>query len=307
MSTLKTAVALELGNILAFTATLVVNGLASAAVIGGKTTAEISDQYPTLITPAGYVFSIWGIIYTLLAVFVVYQALPRQREKAFQTQISGLFILSSLFNIAWIFLWQYGYIALSVAPIVGLWATLAAIYLRLRIGKSDAPLKEKLCIHLPFSVYLAWITVATAADIAAAASYAGWIQWTSADAAWGIVAVAVLVAISLGVVLTRSDFAFGLVVIWALVGVAVKQSSEPNIVYMVEIGVAIVVAALAVVAILLMRKTRKQPQVAASEGFSGYTNMCLYTYFPRGKAWLNHKLTSNRPRHLKSGSPSAQP
>jgi benzodiazapine receptor len=269
MSTPKTSVAIELGNILAFAVTLVINGLASAAFIGGKTTAEISDQYSTLITPAGYVFAIWGIIYVLLGIFVVYQALPSQRQKAFQKQVSGLFILSSVFNIAWIFLWQYGYIALSIVPIAALWATLIAIYLRLKIGKSDAPLKEKACTHLPFSVYLAWITVATAADVAAAASYLGWLRWTSADAVWGIVAVAVLVAISLGVVLARSDVAFGLVVIWALVGVAVKQSAVANIVYMAEIGSMIVAASLAVVAFSSRRKVSKPLQEAALEGFSG--------------------------------------
>jgi hypothetical protein len=254
MSTSKTTVALQVGNILAFIATLAVNGLASSSVLGGKTTAEISDQYPTLITPAGYVFAIWGIIYTLLAVFVIYQALPSQRSKPFQNQISGLFILSSAFNIGWIFLWQYGYIAVSVVPIMALWATLAAIYLRLKIGKSNVSLKEKACTNLPFSVYLAWITVATAADIAAAASYAGWLNWVPADAVWGIIAAAAVLAITLIVVATRRDLAYGLVVIWALVGIAVKQSAVPDIVYTALIGVVIVAAAL--VAAFLRFKTK---------------------------------------------------
>jgi hypothetical protein len=50
MSTSKKAAALQIGNILAFVATLAVNGLASTSILGGKTTAQISDQYSTLIT-----------------------------------------------------------------------------------------------------------------------------------------------------------------------------------------------------------------------------------------------------------------
>jgi translocator protein len=259
MSSLKTTVALQVGNILAFAATLAINGIAGTSILGGKTTAEISDQYNTLITPAGYVFAIWGIIYALLAAFVVYQALPSKRNNPFQKNISALFIISSLFNIGWIFLWQYGYIALSVAPITALWVTLAAIYLRLKIGKSNASLREKVCVQLPFSVYFAWITVATAADIAAATSYAGWLKWTSTDTAWGIFAVAILLAITLVVIVTRRDVAFSLVVIWALAGIAVKQSPTPEIVYTAALGAVIVTAAAALTVLRAKLKIRKTP------------------------------------------------
>ena len=259
MFTSKSAVALQIGNIAAFAITLIVNGLASTATLGGKTTAQISDQYNTLITPAGYVFAIWGIIYALLAVFVVYQALPSKKEKPFHQQISALFILGSAFNVAWIFLWQYGYILLSVAPIVALWGSLAAIYLRLKIGKTNAPLGEKACVQLPFSVYFAWITAATAADIAAAVSYAGWIKWTAADAVWAIVAAAAILTVTLVVVAARRDVAFGLVVIWALVGIAVKQGATPNVVYTAEAEVIIVAVALIVAILRSMMKTSKKP------------------------------------------------
>jgi translocator protein len=259
MSNSKATTALQAGNILAFIITLAINGLASTSALGGKTTAQISDQYNTLITPAGYVFAIWGIIYALMAIFLVYQALPSQRNSPFQKQISALFILSCLFNIGWIFLWQYNYIALSVPLIVALWATLAAIYMRLNIGKSDANLKEKVCVQLPFSVYFAWITVATAADIAAAASYTGLIEWTSADAVWGIFAATVVLAITLVVVVTRMDIAFGLVAIWALVGIAVKQSVVPNLVYTLEISAVIVAAVMVAVVLRSKLKPSKQP------------------------------------------------
>lgn len=254
MASLKT-VALQIGNVLAFVVTLIVNGLANTTILGGRTTGAVSDLYPTLITPAGYVFGIWGIIYTLLLIFLIYQVLPKQRDKPFLRDFSFLFILSCVLNVVWIFLWQYDYIIWSVVPMFALLASLAAIYLRLRVGKANVPLKEKVCVHLPFSVYFGWITVAAAANVAAALSQSGWVKWTSADAVWGSLAMAVVLVVTLVVVAARKDVAYGLVVVWALVGIAVKQSAEPNIVLTAEVGA--IIAAIAVVAVAVYSKLKK--------------------------------------------------
>jgi tryptophan-rich sensory protein len=90
---------LRWANIAAFIITLIINGLSNTTLIGGRTTAEVSNSYPTLITPAGYVFSIWGIIYVLLGIYLVYQVLPSQKNATFQKQINGLFILTNVFNV----------------------------------------------------------------------------------------------------------------------------------------------------------------------------------------------------------------
>lgn len=155
-------------NIIAFIVTIIINSLAgSTTFIGGQLTAQVSDANPTLITPAGYVFSIWGIIYLLLGIFTVYQALPRNKDRSFQKQISFFFVLSCVANILWLFAWQYGQLPLSVGLMLLLLASLIMIYQRLGIGKTVVPLIEKLAIHLPFSVYLGWITIATIANISA--------------------------------------------------------------------------------------------------------------------------------------------
>jgi translocator protein len=139
---------LRWANIVAFIITLIVNGLSNTTLIGGRTTAEVSNSYPTLITPAGYVFAIWGIIYVLLSIFLVYQALPNKKNNPFQKQISGLFILSSFLNVVWLFFWQNELLPISVVVIFLFLATLIAIYLRLNIGRSNVSLKEKLCVHV---------------------------------------------------------------------------------------------------------------------------------------------------------------
>jgi len=250
------SILLNCANVLAFAWTVVVNGLAGGTTfLGGKLTSEISDATPTLITPAGYVFSIWGVIYVLLGIFVVVQALPSQRGKHYQEKIGWLFVLSCLLNIAWLFLWQFEYLSLSVVLMFLLLASLIAIYLRLNIGKLVAPMREKLAVHLPFSVYLGWITIASIANVAVTLVSIGWDGFGIAFETWAILIVAVALLIALLVISTRKDVAYGLVIIWALLGIAAKQSGHSNIVMATEIGAAAVVIAL-VFSILYSRLKR---------------------------------------------------
>jgi len=233
-------------NVLAFAVTVTVNALASSLALNGRTTAEVSDLYFTLVTPAGYVFSIWGVIYTLLLIFVVFQALPSQREKPFLQQINVLFVLSGIFNVLWLFLWHYDQIVLSVALMFGLLATLIAVYLRLGIGKTSVTLKEKVFVHLPFSVYLGWITVASIANVASALVSIQWNGFGLANDTWAVLVIAVALLITLAVIATRKDVAYSLVIVWALVGIAVNQSAYQNIVMAAEVSAVIIVVALVV-------------------------------------------------------------
>jgi benzodiazapine receptor len=247
MVTLVKANLLRLGNIVAYVVTLVVNSLAgSSTLLNGRTTAAVSDAYLTLVTPAGYVFSIWGVIYLLLGAFVVFQVLPNQKDQPYQKQIGALFILSSLFNIVWLFLWQYDYITLSVIVMFAFLVTLITIYVRLGIGKTKASLKENLLVRLPFSVYLGWITIATIANVSAALVSVSWDGFGLSPQTWAILVLAVAAVITLAVIVTRKDVAYSLVVIWALAGIAVKQSLYPDIVLTAEVAIAIVVVALVV-------------------------------------------------------------
>jgi benzodiazapine receptor len=235
---------LRWANIIAFIITLIVNGLSNTTLIGGRTTAEVSNSYPTLITPAGYVFAIWGIVYVLLGVFLVYQALPSQKDKPFQKQINGLFILISVFNVVWLFFWQNELLTISVWVIFAFLASLIAIYLRLNIGRSTVSLKEKLCVHLPFSVYLGWVTIATIANIAVTLVSLGWDGFGLSLQTWAILVLAIALIIDLVVLATRRDIAYSLVFIWALAGIAVNQTANPSIVLTAEVAVAFIAVAL---------------------------------------------------------------
>jgi benzodiazapine receptor len=254
MSASKKTILLQSLNIAAFFLTLVVNGLASAVALNGRTTAEVSDLYPALVTPAGYVFAIWGVIYVLLLIFVIFQALPSQREKPFLRNISGFFVLSSVLNVLWLFLWHYDQIALSVVPMFALLATLITIYLRLNIGRVNVSWKEKACVHLPFSVYLGWITVASIANVAAALVSVQWDGFGLASDLWSVLVIAVALLITLTVIATRKDVAYGLVLIWALVGITVKQSAYPNVAVAAEVSAVVIAVGLVAVIVSKLKK-----------------------------------------------------
>jgi hypothetical protein len=257
----KAAGWLRWANIAAFIATLIVNGLSNTTLIGGRTTAEVSYNHPTLVTPAGYVFSIWGIIYVLLAVFIVYQALPSQKNKPFQKQISYLFVLTSIFNITWLFLWQNELLSISVAVIFAFLASLIAIYLRLNIERSNVTLKEKLCVQVPFSVYLGWVTIATIANVSVALAASGWDGFGLSMQTWAITILAVALLIDLVVIATRRDIAYSLVFIWALVGIAVNQPSYPNVALTAEIAAAVIAVATTAVAVVKLLRYRRHHTV----------------------------------------------
>ena len=236
---------LKWGNVFAFFLMIIVNGLAgSTTLLGGKNTAEISDANPTLITPAGYVFAIWGIIYVLLGIFVIFQALPMRKEKEYHGKIGWLFVLSSVFNITWLFLWQFEYLAFSVILMFLLLASLISIYLRLNIGKSDVGIREKLAVHLPFSTYLGWITIASIANVSVTLVSVEWDGFGISQETWATLIVIIALLIAFLVIVTRRDIAYGLVFIWAFVGIAVGQAGNQNIVTLTQVSAAIILIAL---------------------------------------------------------------
>ena len=245
---------LRFSNILAFALTILVNALAgSTTLIGGQVTADISDANFTLITPAGYVFSIWGVIYVLLGIFVIFQALPSQKNQDYQNKIGWLFIVSSVLNVVWIFLWQFEYLIFSVFIMFMLLATLIAIYLRLDIGKSSVDLREKVAVHLPFSTYLGWITIASIANVATTLVSINWDGFGLDPELWALLIIIIALLLSLTVVITRKDVAYGLVIIWAFIGISAAQTAQ-NIITLTQISALIVLVTL--VATILLQKLR---------------------------------------------------
>ena len=244
---------LQAANVVGFAAVIVVNALANALPLNGVTTAQLSDSYLNLFVPAGYVFGIWGVIYLLLLGFTVYQARPAQRDAAFLGRIGWLFFASCVLNAAWIFLWHWRLVPASILVMFGLLGTLIMIYLRLDIGRGEPGRDLRLYVHLPFSVYLGWITVAPIANVTALLVSWGWPSYGSASVNWTLLVIGVAVALSLANAWSRGDVGYNLVLVWALAGIAVKQWGVGMVPYAALVGAAVIPVALAGVKLLRKR------------------------------------------------------
>lgn len=204
--------------------TLVMNGLATGLPLNNITTGEIWIGGSTYFTPAGYVFAIWGVIYLGLAAFTLYHSLPSQRENPRLRSIGWLFVVSNLFNSAWIVAWQYLYVNISWVMIWGILATLLTLYARIGTGIKPTSRREMWLINVPFSIYTAWITVATIANTTVFLQNLGWEGAPLSGPFWSAFVIVVGAAITGIVVYTRRDVAFAGVVIWAYVGIIVKYT-----------------------------------------------------------------------------------
>jgi hypothetical protein len=213
--------------IVATLATIVVNILASTLPLGGKDTGEISDQFQVFFVPAGYVFSIWGLIYLGLIAYTVYQALPGQRDSATLDRVGFLYVGSALANIIWLFAWHYEVFPLTIVFMVALLVLLISVYLTLGTGRTAAGTAVRWLVRVPFSIYLGWITVATVANATSLFSFWGWGNgYDTASAVWAAIMLVVATAIAVLMSLRHGDIAYVAVIVWAFAGIAVKHSGN---------------------------------------------------------------------------------
>jgi benzodiazapine receptor len=216
-------------NIITLLITLVVNYLANALPLNNLDTGQISDSYPVLFTPAGYVFSIWGLIYLALIGFAVYQALPAQSENPGIKRIGLWFSAANIFNAAWIFAWHYQVLVISEILMLGLLVSLLVIYTRLGIGKTSVSLRESIFTHFPFSLYLGWISVATIANTSIMLFDAGWNGFGLSPEIWTILVLTVGALLGILMVRFRNAITYPLVIMWAFVGIYAKPTSPDMI------------------------------------------------------------------------------
>ncbi len=196
--------------------TITVNALANILPINGMQTGDISDSYPVLFTPAGYVFSIWGVIYLGLIAYTVFQALPAQRGNPQMRAIGWIYVVSGLANSLWIFLWHYLAFGWSVLVILVLLVSLALIYARLWPVRSQVSRGERWTTHVPFSIYLGWASVATVANVSVWLYDLGWNGGFLAPEWWTVIMLAVASVLGLLFGLRLHDAAYVLVLVWAL-------------------------------------------------------------------------------------------
>lgn len=207
---------------------LVVNYLANAMPINGLTTGEVSDKYFNLFAPAGITFSIWGVIYLLLGLYVLYQFnVFKNVNNELVNKINIYFIVTSIANILWIISWHYLFIGVSVILMLIILVNLILIINTLYVYKKKKKLssQEYFLLNLPFSVYFGWITVATIANITAFLVSINWNGFGVVDQIWMVIILLVGAIIGTLTVLKYKDVAYMLVFIWAYAGILLRHIS----------------------------------------------------------------------------------
>jgi hypothetical protein len=240
-------------NIVAFVATLVINYLSQTPLLNGVTTAEIANRFPdSLYFPANQAFSIWGLIYSFLLAYLINQAIPSQRNNPLLKRIGWLFVVTNVFNAAWVLAFQFSFFPLSVVFMLALLGTLLTIYVRLDIGGAPVSLRDKWLVHIPFSIYLGWITAATIANITYVLTDLGWDGFGLGNETWAVIMLVVTGLVGAFVVWTRRDIAYGLVIVWAVGWIAGRYNgTEFQLTTTTALVVAAVIAVLVIVRFIM--------------------------------------------------------
>lgn len=248
----------QAANILAILVTIVVNAIVEIIPVNGVTSKDVSDAYPSLFTPPGYVFSIWSVIYTLLIVFMIYQALPSQREESYLKTTALFFVIGGLINTSWLILFHYSFgqpgIYVFTPILIGLFLILMLYtYIKLQIGTVNIPLKKKIAVHLPISVYAGWVSLAFIANVASVLNVVVPGIPMATQELWTALVIIVALVLALLMLTIRRDAAYGLVVVWAALGISTKPTSVGLIYYTSIVVVGIILVAI----IILPLITRK--------------------------------------------------
>jgi len=216
-------------NTLSFAAALYLNYLYGSGVGDRKSVGEISNQYEVLITPAGYAFSIWGLIYLLLFGFITFQWISFFRNQNHKSLVpsSIWFGLSNIFNGLWIVVWTSEMLTVSVLVIFALLFCLVTLVVKLRLEIWDAPLDIIAFVWWPICIYTGWVVVASVVNASVLFSS---LDLFENQVLWTCLILTVATGIYLFLTYYRNMREAALVGVWAFTAIAVKQWDNESLV-----------------------------------------------------------------------------
>jgi len=219
---------LQIANGIALVSTVFINYLSNTGALNNTTIGEVSDNYKSLFTPAGYTFAIWGLIYLLLFGFAVYQGrslFVKVKNNDFILKTGWWFVLSCVFNSAWVFAWVYGYTGWSCVFIFLLLLSLLKIVINNRMELDDEPFSVIAFLWWPFVIYSGWVTVASIANVSTYLVKIDWDGFGMSATFYTILLIGIAVVINLFAIWNRNMREFALVGVWALVGIGNANST----------------------------------------------------------------------------------
>lgn len=231
-------------NLIGVIAVVFFNYYFNAVGINGNTMSSLSEKYNSLFTPAGYAFSIWGVIFLALsvqAIFLIVRAFKPEKDQTAISQIGlGIFIANML-NILWVYAWLSESTGVSVAIMALILITLLSVVVRTNMERWDAPLKIIVFIWWPICLYSGWIAVATIANISAMLVKVGWTGGIP-ETTWAAILIIVATILGAFMIYKRNMREFAMVIVWALIAIAVRHwGVYPLLQYAALIGSAVLI------------------------------------------------------------------
>lgn len=241
---------------------IIIGGLVGSGVANG------SNRNPVLITPAGYTFAIWGLIFVATIAFAMYQALPSQRENPRFRRIGYWYTLGNLMCAAWDLIFPRQLIALSELVIIVSLVALVIAYVQAGVALEFVSRIERWLAYVPLGLYAAWVSFATVVNTAVFLKSINWDGFGIAPAIWAGIILTVAAVIVSAVSIGRRDVAYASVGTWALLGVVVSTTQKG------ETSVAIVAGILAALTLIValmvaIRRTPRAPQTTSVRYASG--------------------------------------
>lgn len=218
-------------NLIGYLIMIAVNTASAFEVFGGLDVGSVSDRYSTILTPEGFTFLIWIVIYFSLFLFTIYQ-MTKGADKVIAL-MGILFFFSCVLNSLWIIAWTFMQIGVSLVIMIVLLITVLVIYLKLNKEKYSA---STIFVKAPFSIYLAWLCVAAAANFAVFFKSIGWRMAGISEEVWLVIVLAVLLMLTSYFVIKKKDFAFSAVIVWAMFGLLVRHLGELESAYPYAVG-----------------------------------------------------------------------
>lgn len=234
-------------NLLVLAGVVFWNYWVNAKGFNGNTMSSLSDKYENLFTPAGYAFSIWGIIFIALfaqAIFFIIRAFNKTSNSDFLDQVGPFLILTNIGNAAWVYFWLMEMTGISVVLMLGILTCLVTIIIRTNMERWDAPRPIIFWLWWPICIYSGWIAVATIANISAFLAKIEWGGMRISELNWAVIMIVVAVLLNIFMVITRNMREFALVGVWALIAIAVRHWGEiPGLQNIALIGAAVILIA----------------------------------------------------------------
>ncbi|MFP7761331.1 TspO/MBR family protein [Marisediminicola sp. LYQ85] len=245
----------------------IIGGFVGSGAAGGQAVqvasggALAADATP--IAPGGPAFSIWSVIYLGLVAYAIWQALPGQRTIERHRRLGYWVAASLLLNAAWILSVQFDLLPLSV-PVIALLLVVLVRAFFITLATRPENLVDTVVTDGTVGLYLGWVCVATAANIAAVLADAGFRGFGLGLDTWGVVIVAVAGAVGVALALRgRGRIAPTLSLSWGLSWVAVARLSGDLESTPTAVAAIVAVIAVVVATIVLRLRERRSPELSA--------------------------------------------